>query len=73
MEQILLAYELPKEIVTVVIMVYKNTKAMVYSPDGDTNFNNAAEVLQGDISALYLFIFCLDYVHLNVNRGMHVK
>ena len=35
MEQILLAYAFPKETVTVVIMLYKDTKAMVYSPDGN--------------------------------------
>ena len=34
-EQILLAYGLPKETVTALIMLYKNTKAMVCSPDED--------------------------------------
>ena len=27
-----------KEIVTAITMIYKNTKAMVRSPDGDTDF-----------------------------------
>ena len=38
MEQILLACVLPNAIVIVVMMLYKNTKAMVRSPDGDTDF-----------------------------------
>ena len=33
MEQILLAYGLPKETVITIMMLYKNTKAMVCSPD----------------------------------------
>ena len=42
---------------------YKNTKAMVRSPDGDTNFFDiVAWVLQGDTFAPYLFRICLDYV-----------
>ena len=32
MEQILLAYGLPKEIVTAIMMLYKNMKAMVCLP-----------------------------------------
>ena len=35
MEQILLAYGLPKETVAAIMMCYKNTKVMVCSPDGD--------------------------------------
>ena len=35
MEQILLAYGLPKETVTAIIMPYKNMKVNVCSPDGD--------------------------------------
>ena len=63
MEQILLAYGLPKETVTAIMMLYKNTKVKVCSPDGDTDsFNIVAGVLQGDTLASYLFIICLDYV-----------
>ena len=39
MEQTLLTYSLPKEIVTTIMMLYKNTKAMVLSPDGDILFD----------------------------------
>ena len=63
MEQILLAYDLPKETVTTIMMLYENTKSMVHSPDGDTDFFDIVpEVLQGDILATYLFIICIYYV-----------
>ena len=49
MEQILLAYGLPKETVTTIMMLYKNTKVKVRSPDGDSDyFDIVAGVLQGD-------------------------
>ena len=51
--------------VTAIIMVYKNTKAMVCLPDGDTDFFNVVSaVLQVNTSAPFLFIICLDYVLL---------
>ena len=63
MEQILLAYGLPKETITAIMMLYWNTKVKVCSLDGDTDyFNIVAGVLQGDTQAPYLFIICLDYV-----------
>ena len=63
MEQILLAYGLPKETVAAITILYRNTKVKVRSPDGDTEyFDIVAGVLQGDTLAPYLFIFCLDYV-----------
>ena len=56
-------YGLPKEIIAVIKMLYKNTKVEVCSTDGDTDyFDIIAGVLQGDTLAPYLFIFCLDYV-----------
>ena len=63
MEQILLAYGLPKETVAAIMILYRNTKVKVRSLDGDTEyFDIAAGVLQGDTLAPYLFIICLDYV-----------
>ena len=63
MEQILLAYGLPKETVAVITILYKNTKVKVCSPDGDTEyFDIVAGVLQGDTLASYVFIIFLDYV-----------
>ena len=63
MEQILLAYSLPKETVAAITILYRNTRVKVRSPDGDTEyFDIVAGVLQGDTLAPYLFIICLDYV-----------
>ena len=63
MEQILLAYGLPKETVAAITILYRNTKVKVRSPDGDTEyFDIVAGVLQGDTLAPYLLIICLDYV-----------
>ena len=63
MEQILLAYGLPKETVATMTILYKNTKVKVRLLDGDTEyFDIVAAVLQGDTLAPCLFIICLDYV-----------
>ena len=63
MEQILLVYGIPKETVAAIMIPYRNTKVKVCSPDGDTDyFDIVAGVLQGDMLAPYLFIFCLDHV-----------
>ena len=63
LEQILLAYGLPKETVAAIMILYRNTKVKVRSPDGDTDyFDIVAGVLQGDTLAPYRFIICLDYV-----------
>ena len=63
MEQILLAYGIPKETVAAITILYRNTEVKVRSPDGDTEyFDIVAGVLQGDTLAPYLFIICLDYV-----------
>ena len=63
MEQILLAYGLPKETVAAIVMLYKNTKVKVHSQDGDTDyFDIVAGVPKGDTLVPYLFIICLDYM-----------
>ena len=59
MEQILLAYDLPKETATAIMMLYKNMKALVCLPDGDTDFFN---IVTREALAPYLFIIGLDYV-----------
>ena len=38
MEQILLAYGLPKETVAAITILYRNTKVKARSPDGDTEY-----------------------------------
>ena len=63
MEQILLAYGIPKETVAAITILYRNTKVKVRSPDGNTDyFDIVAGVLQGDTLTPYFFIICLDYV-----------
>ena len=62
MEQILLAYSIPKETVAAITILYRNTKVNVRSPDRDTDYLDIIAVLQGDTLAPYLFIICLDYV-----------
>ena len=64
MEQLLLAYGLPKETVAAITMLYKkNTKVKVCSLDRDSGFFDiVAGVLQADSLAPYLFIIRLDYV-----------
>ena len=63
MEQILLAYGVPKETVAAITILNRNTKVKVRSPDGDTEyFEIVAGVLQGDMLSPYLFIICLDYM-----------
>ena len=55
-------YGLPKESITAIMMLYKNTKVKFSSLDGDTDyFDIVAGVLLGDTLSLYLFIICLDY------------
>ena len=63
LEQIQLAYGLRKETVAAIMILSRNTKVKVRSPDGDTEyFDIVAGVLQGDTLAPYLFIICLDYM-----------
>ena len=61
MEQILLAYGIPKETVAAIKILYRSIKVKVRSPDGDTDyFDIVVGLLQGDTLAPYLFIICLD-------------
>ena len=60
-----LAYGLPKETVAAMMMLYKDTKVKVRSPNGDSIiFDIVTGVLQGDTLPPHLFIICLDYVLL---------
>ena len=63
MEQILLAYGLPKETVTAIMILYENTKAKVRSPNEGTDFFDVVTgIFQGDTLAPYLLIIYLHYV-----------
>ena len=55
MEQILLAYGIHREAVVTVMILCRNTKAMVHSLDGNTDFfDTVVGVLQGDTFTQYL-------------------
>ena len=63
MAEIVNAYGIPDKIISAIMIAYKNTKSIVRTDDGDTDFINiAGGVLQGDTLAHFLFIICLDYV-----------
>ena len=63
MELIQLAYGLPKETVAAIIILYRNTKVKVRSPDGDTEYIDiVAGVLKGGTLAPYHFIICREHV-----------
>ena len=62
MEQTILTFVLPKETLAAIMILYKNTKVNVRSPEGDTDyFDSVASELQLDTLDPYLFIICLDY------------
>ena len=62
MEQIQLAYGLPKETVAAITILYRNTKVKVRSPDGDTEYFDIVAGVQGGTLAPHHFIICLNYV-----------
>ena len=63
MEQIVIAYGFPPNTVAAIIMLHKNTKVKVRSPDRDTDYSDiVAGVLQGDTFAPCVFVIYQDYV-----------
>ena len=63
MEQILLAYDPPKEMVTIIMMLYKIMKAMVHSLDGDTEFFNIVAGVPSERYISTIFAFTLPRLH----------
>ena len=62
MLRILKAYGIPDELVNAIAKIYENTRALVPSPDGETDwFVIPVGVLQGDALSPYLFIIVLHY------------
>ena len=62
MIRILKAYGIPPNLLKAIDQMYKNTKARIATPDGETKlFDISAGVLQGDTLAPFLFIIVLDY------------
>ena len=63
MAENLKAYGIPEKIINAIMITYKDTKSIVRSDDGDTEFiTKTGGVLQGDTLAPFLFIIFLDYV-----------
>ena len=59
-DQIFLAYDLPRQIVIDVMILYKNMKTMFRSPHGNTHF---ARILTRDTVSPFPFIIFLDYAY----------
>ena len=77
MFEILKAYGIPEEIVERIKIMYKDTSAIVSTPEGETDefFINMG-VLQGDPLSLLLFIICLDYAIwavIEISDGLTLK
>ena len=51
MEQILQAYGFPQKTITVITVLYKDTKTMIRSLDGETDVSDIYGVLQGETLA----------------------
>ena len=63
MAEILNAYDILDEIISDIMIAYKNTKYIVRTDDGDTEcINILCGVVQCDTLAPFIFIICLDYV-----------
>ena len=70
MMRILKAYGIPPNLLQAIEMMYTNTKAKVFSPDGETElFDITTGVLQGDTLAPFLFIIVLDYAMSKAMAG----
>ena len=74
MMTILKAYDIPTRLLAAIDTLYKNIRARVLTPDGETNlFEIRAEVLQGDTLAPYLFVIVFDYVMRQTYQNREVE
>ena len=63
MKDILIIYGIPTEIVNAILMLYKNIRSLVRSPDGDTPFFYiTTEVLHGDKLVQSICIVFIHYI-----------
>ena len=62
MEQILLAYGIPKETVEAITILYRNTKVKVQSPDGDRILRHYSRSTTRGHAGSVPIILCLDFV-----------
>ncbi len=64
------AYDVPPTRHEAINKLYENTRAIIITPDGETEFFQIiAGVLQGDTLAPYLFAIVLDYVMRKTYQG----
>ena len=69
----MIQYIFLKEIDIAIMILYKNTKTTVRSPDGNTDFfDKVTGDLQRDTFLPYLFILCQDHV-LQMSRNRKKK
>ena len=72
-EQILLAYGLPKETVAAIMILYRNMKVKVRSPDGDTDYLDIVAggcVCDNDI---YIYIYIYIYISsLSLSLSLYI-
>ena len=73
MKDILIIYGIPTEIVNAILMIFKNTRYMVRSPDGDTSFFDITTgVLHGYKLAPFICIICIHYIlKKSVDSNLH--
>ena len=70
MMTILKAYDVPPRLLAAINKLHENTRAIVITPDGETEFFQIiAGVLQEDTLAPYLFAIVLDYVMRKTFQG----
>ena len=70
MLEILKAYDVPPNMLAGIKAMYRNTRAKVITPDGETDwFEILAGVLQGDTLAPFLFAIVIDYTMRQALEG----
>ena len=63
MKDILIIYGIPTEIVNAILILYRNTRSMVGSPDCDTSLVDITTgVLRGDTFSQFICIICIHYI-----------
>ena len=61
MLEILALYGIPEQLIKAIQVLYTNTTATIYTPDGETEpIDIKAGILQGDTLAPFLFIIVVD-------------
>ena len=70
MREIVALYGIPEQLIKAIQVLYTNTTATIYTPDGETEpIDIKAGILQGDTLAPFLFIIVVDYIlHMSVDQ-----